>query len=576
MKKSWAVALAVTLTAAVVALALVLNGLWPVSTNATPAQAVEGSLKVTAGQAVLFPSTDGSPEVHIPGDALSGDGVLNVKPVQVSDSRSGWDIGLAEGARLTGQATLIFKDAVEDGSPPPLIVFAEEPGDEPQYAQDIEVSGRDLIVRTTHFSFWEKLNWDWLLEWARGEMDRMYKDTGHGEQPTCEREADARAGDVVVKSDSGGRVQWCLDKNPDGSSVLKVNNSRGYAVAAERSPGLTITSRNEEFSQLLPKLTKYITAPTRKSNTIDIIGPGETIEYKVDPAGTEGAVGVTLEPSGAAYLASALLFGFETVGLVFKKVVGPVSGDAISAAMDAANCVGGFQSMATADVTEGRQAGKYFGDAMATVMACTGDVFRKLAQGKVLDLFAVSVAQALSWLVSGIQTLANSLGALADTVLNLNGYTLTVWYRGQFSTPSSPPSAAAYIPGLPNALSGTWCTRSTPGKCFSAAEIKKASPEARVMEPSPSTQAPGATDYVLCVKMDLSDHCTTASTIYLRYFPAGVTWNCVQTQVVLNDWPACEPDYTSSHDSSQPRLLILPNHQQSPDFIDSPPMYRTQ
>ncbi len=132
--------------------------------------------------------------------------------------------------------------------------------------------------------------------------------------------------------------------------------------------------------------------------------------------------------------------------MVFKRVVGPVSGEAISTAMDAANCVGGFQSMATADVSEPRQAGKYLNDAMGTVMACTGKVFMNLAKGKLLDVFAVSVAQVFSWLWGGIQAFANGLGAIADTVLNLNGYTVTIWYRGQFSTPATPPSGVDHMP----------------------------------------------------------------------------------------------------------------------------------
>lgn len=422
MKKSWAVALAVTLTAIAVALALVLTGLWP-SPQAAPAQPVDGSLKVKAGQAVVFPSADGSPEVRIPADAISGEGVLQVKPVQLPDSRSGWAIDLADGASLTGEATLVFKGVVKEGEPAPLVGFTESPEDDPRYITDAEVSGSDMIVRTTHFSNWFTDGWDWVTQWARNKLDSVYKGSGYGSQPECERESEARAGGVEVTSDSGGAVQWCVGKQADGATVLKVNNSRGYAVSAESTPGLTLATRSLDFGQMVPRLAKYITAPTKKGNTINIIGPGETVEYKVDPS---VAVAVRLDPSPPAYLATALWFGIETTTMVYGKVFGKISSEAVGTAMDAANCAAGFQGMATTDVINGSSAGKYLNEALGTVMACSGKVFMSLAKGKMLDMLAVSVAQVFTWVWSGIQTAAHGFAAAADTALNFKGYKIFV------------------------------------------------------------------------------------------------------------------------------------------------------
>ncbi|QYF88496.1 hypothetical protein [Arthrobacter sp. PAMC25284] len=439
MKRPLGVALSVVALMCSLAVVLVMTGVWSPPWAASAVPDASGSMPVSQGKDVVFPGTDGAPEVFIPGSSLGGSGLLSVRPVDLPEDLHGWAIELT-GATLTGPATLIFRNAVTEGTPAPLVGFTENPDDEPQYVLDTEVSGRDLVVRTTHFSNWFTLGWDWLLNSSRGAMDRIYKAAGHGEQPKCDRETEARAGDVVVNSDSGGRVQWCLGKSPDGSSVLKVNNGRGYAVAAERSPGLSIATRDTDFSQLLPRLTKYITAPSQKSNTIDIIGPGETIEYRVDPAGTVGTVGVNLQPNSAAYLATALLFGADTVAMVYKKVLGEVALGAINTAMDAANCAAGFQSMATAQVKEQSQAAKYLNDAMATVMSCTGEVFMKLAKGSLDDVFAVTVAQTFSWLWGGIQTFASGLGATVDAVLNFNGYTVTIWYRGMFTQPAPAPA----------------------------------------------------------------------------------------------------------------------------------------
>lgn len=575
MKRLLGVALSLLAVVCALAVALVLTGVWspPWAAEAETGRSDDG-VSVSQGKDVALPSSNGSPEVRIPASAFSGNGRLEVKPVVLPEGRNGWSIELS-GAQLTGQATLVFKDVVAEGTPPPLVGFNENPTDPVQYVLDSEVSGKDLVVRTTHFSNWFTDSWDWLTNWARGQLDRIYRDSGTGEQPKCDREAEARAGNVSVTSDSGGRVQWCLGKASDGSTVLKVNNSRGYAVSAERTPGLTLSTRSLDFGQMVPRLAKYITAPSKRGNTIDIIGPGETLEYKVDPAA--GAKGVRLEPSPPAYLATALWFGIETVGMVYTKVFGKISGEAIGVAVDGANCVAGFQSMATADVTDAKAAANYMNGALGTVMSCMGKVFEHLAKGKLLDMVAVGIAQVFSWAWSGVQTVASGLAAAADTALNFNGYTITLVYPASVAPSPAPSAAVSSIPGLPNALSGKWCTRTGPTSCFSDAETKAKFPSIRVDSSNPADRVPGATDYTLCIQMDLGDHCSMASTMFLRYFPVGVGWNCGRSEVPgAYNFPACDPDFSSAHDVSQPRLVRLLNHQQGTNYVDQAPMYRVR
>ncbi|WP_411373306.1 hypothetical protein ACLH0K_09005 [Arthrobacter sp. MPF02] len=575
MKKPLGVALSVVALLYVLAVVLVFTGVWSPPWEAEAAPAADGSIAVEQGKDVTLPSKDGSPEVTIPGSAISGEGRLHVEPVALPENRSGWAINM-DGAQLTGEATLVFKNVVEDGEPAPLVGFNESPSDPIQYVLDAEVSGRDLVVRTNHFSNWLTQKWDWLMDQARGELDRIYRDSGIGEQPQCELEAEARAGGVSVTSDSGGRVQWCLGRKPDGSTVLKVNNSRGYAVSAERTPGLTIGTRSLDFGQMVPRLAKYITAPSKRGNVIDIIGPGETVEYRVDES--SGLKGVNLQPSPPAYLATALWFGIQTAAVAFDgtNLLGKVPVEKIETAMDAADCVAGFQDMATADVTHAAAAGNYLNGAIGTVMSCMGKVMERVAMDdapeEILRNFvAVRLAQVMSWLSSGLQTAASGFAAAAETALNYKGYTIALTY------PAASTPAASLIPGLPPALSGKWCTRSAPTSCFSAEETKRTSPEARIEYQGSSDSVPGATDYTLCIRMDLGDGCTTASSIYLRYFPTGVAWNCTEAEVAGGfRMPACDPDYTAAHDVSQPRLVRLLNHQHASTYIDSPPMYRTQ
>lgn len=582
MNRPLGVALSVVALLCAVAVALVLTGVWSppwIAEAKVDPDADGGGITVSQGKDVVLPSRNGSPEVQIPAAAFTGTGRLEVKPVDLAEDRHGWSIQLS-GAQLTGQAVLIFKGVVSEGTPPPLVGFNENPNDEVQFVPDAEVSGKDMVVHTSHFSNWFTQGWDAVMNWARGQLDRIYKDSGTGEQPKCDREAEARSGNVSVSSDSGGRVQWCLGKAPDGSTVLKVNNSRGYAVSAERTPGLAIGTRSLDFGQMVPRLSKYITAPSKRGNVIDIIGPGETVEYKVDAA--TGAKGVHLEPSPPAYLATALWFGIQTAGMVFEKtkLLGKVSVGTISAGVDAVDCAAGFQGMATADVTDSKAAANYLNSAMGTVMSCMGKVFEKLAKGKILDMLAVGIAEVFSWVWSGIQTAANGLAAAADTAVNFNGYTITVTYPTAVTTSPPPPPAPSVIPGLPAELSGNWCTEPSgtiPAECFSDTDKKKQFPQIRVDSIDQADRVPGAKDLHLCIQMDLGNDCSMASSIFLRYFPAGVGWNCTKSEVPGDyNFPACAPNYSSAHDVSRPRLVRLLNHQQGTNYVDTPPMYRSR
>lgn len=453
--KKWGIALGVIAAMCVVAVGLVMTGLWspPWAAEAAPQAAQSAvptepadSIAVKQGEDVHLPSHDGSPEVYIPGGAISGEGRLKVSPVSRAEGLKGWNIDLT-GAELAGKATITFKNAVPDGRPTPLIGYNENPADLITYVQDVKVSGSDLIVETHHFSNW----WLDFLDWLRGEMDRISAATGNGEQPTCEGESEART-TVQVESDGGGAVQWCLGQTSNGLNVLKVNNSRGYAVSMERTPGLHIASRSlDSFGDTIPNLiAKSMTRPFGKANTVDIIGPGETIEYRV----TTGNAKVRVDPSPPAYLATALWFAAQTTEVVYSRIYpDSVDIEAIGIAMDSADCVGGSESIATADVTTTAKAGRYFDEALDMGMACGGRVLESMAKKRgVDDVFLVNVADLLVWAWSGVKLAGAGFGAAIDTSLNLDGYVISLRHGAPGSTPTPEPLPI----GGNSGLVGTW------------------------------------------------------------------------------------------------------------------------
>lgn len=129
--------------------------------------------------------------------------------------------------------------------------------------------------------------------------------------------------------------------------------------------------------------------------------------------------------------------------------------------------------------------------------------------------------------------------------------------------------------GWPAELAGEWCPKSDPMSCFSVSSLLAGFPDATVVSAEPSSEVAGATDYAICLELDLGDSCTTASSEYLRYFPASVAWDCTAIEVTSGGWPECYPDYTGAHDPSEPRLVVLPNHQQDTSYHDTEPMYGT-
>lgn len=408
------------LLCALVSVCVLLSSCSLVPQKSLPESASGTSVAVASDSDTSLPAKDGAPDVFIPAGAVTGEGTLSVNLVVGPDGRQGWNIEL-EGAQLTGTATLRFENVVAEGRPAPIIGYAEKIQDPIQYVLDAAVTGSDVEVSTTHFSIWFIDSWDWLVNWAEDEIKKIFTDT-NGTDPVCEREAEARVPGLVIDSDDGNHVKWCLGKNRDGSTVLKVNNARNYGVSVEATPGLILTKRGADIGQNFQKLIgDIVSTPTRRGNTINIVGPGETVEYSVDAqAGPDLALMV--QPSPPAFLATALWFSFQTAGMVWGK---PGKFDIYDVA-DVVDCADALQGMSLARITTAAEAGNYLADAIQGVMPCTGKAFEKIAERSVWDVFAVHAAQVLSWVSGGIMTAATGLKASWDTAMDPSGYQVLI------------------------------------------------------------------------------------------------------------------------------------------------------
>ncbi|MFF1632283.1 hypothetical protein [Leifsonia sp. NPDC058248] len=496
-------------------------------------------------------TTPGGLIVSIPGKALTGSGKLSAAPVTDPTHGTGWKVALTGGAKLAGTATLRFKHEFMKGEPAPIIVSTED-GSTYATAADVRVDHGYVVIRTTHFSNWFSTWWGDLLGKTRGLLDAVYRDAGS--QPACDHEADVRKLGYSIKSDSGNRVYWCLGLDANSKPQLRVTNGRGYTVVSESMPGLTPVppSSTDVVGLIANAIKDRVSTP---GDTVTLVGPGGALDYTVSGSGTM-LIGV--KASAAGYLVSAGQFAVDTLSMILGAAGKTgMTKTAIAGLFNWESCLSGYSSATTATVQTGTQAANYFNDAIGTTLGCLSGAIEKAGLGVV----GVAIATQLAWLISGVRTALNGFGAAADTALNPFGYTITL-------------TAPATLPGLPAALQGKWCTKSTPGECFGAADIISRYPHAFVYGSSSTPEIPGATDYGICLESDMGDgSCSMAASEFIRYFPVGVGWNCVQA-TTEQGYPSCDPDFTTSHDPSQPRVVRLHNHQQDTVYHDSEAMYR--
>jgi hypothetical protein len=404
------------LTALIVTLAVALG-----STGCTPAEtpAVEDSGAVRAGTDAEVSAGD-AVTVRIPGDAISGEGELKI--VEVDSELAGWgnwDITL-DGAQLIGEATIVFHDLRgEDPDEPAPLVFSSEPGsDVLQPASQVVWDGADAVVTTPHFSNWFTRTWESVAKWTREGINGLFSPIAVGKQPSCPNEDAARDRGLSVSSSDGERIMWCAGVDDSDQFILKVTNTRGYAVSVEEPPGITLMNADTNLNSLLPQLFSVVTDfPKTPGNAMHLIGAGETNEYRVQG---EGPKELVVRPSAGAHTATSLIFAASTVTEVFHLDAGWRK--KILTALSASTCALGVESMLEPDLANPTAVSFYINDTIGTLLGCTQEILEKVLE----DGEFARLATGFAWLSSGIRLVANSVGAIVESTFAPGGYTIFV------------------------------------------------------------------------------------------------------------------------------------------------------
>lgn len=139
----------------------------------------------------------------------------------------------------------------------------------------------------------------------------------------------------------------------------------------------------------------------------------------------------------------------------------------------------------------------------------------------------------------------------------------------------APTALAKARSSAPEILAGKWCDAAKV-ICVDMSQLWQGHPDAFVNDEYADGGVPGATVYRICLEADLDVGCTTAASLTVELLPVGVAWDC--PAAAKSSWGSstCDPDMSASHDLTQVRLLVLPNHGSDEPFVDRPPLYRTR
>lgn len=403
------------------------------------------------------------------------------------------------------------------------------------------------------------------MHWGVGNLF-----TTRVELPECDMPTPIWVTDLPMSFEVNDPVRFCVghDASQPDLLVVKARANRGYGFPVQ----LAVDPAWEHNSSFDINVSTVINTIGQLDSTIGasvgqllnsgrFVAPGQEISFGLDPSAFEDySAEYLLElpaPSMDQFLVTLLATQLTKVGLSYSDGV-------LAGALAVASCaskIAGINDVgpaASAILTCLTSADTQFAQLYANVLAKRG-------------LDAVSAGKAAG---SAIGKISVYLALMPIAVLAAD-YVAEVNYprNARALTISLNEDALSAVPGFPAPLQGEWCVEApNQGECFALSDLIDKNPGFALRSSSPSVSVPGATDYVLCYVLDLGERCSTAASLFLRYFPEGVEWDCP----TMNGFDlACDAtDQSAKHDTSRARLVKLANHQQGATYFDAPPMYQ--
>ncbi len=406
-----------------VMLAVVLTAMGLTACSWSQPQSVSGSTaSVHLGTKTVL-HVPGGPVVTIGADATSADGTLSVRPVSKqlaagAGAVAGWTISLAH-AKLVRPVTIAFPFHAAKGEPAPIVAYNESLGD-PLHPVGGHVSGASYVVQTSHFSNWFEDTWSSVLDKATAALRLIYASDGDAKAPTCSGTSTLKADGYTVGANASDKsVLWCAGEHASAPRLVVVNG-RGYPVVVEATPGLSESSTSGvKLDEWLPKLVSKLQAKLKKGDSMHFLGAGSSVTLDATSATT---VGVDVTGNPGALLASDLIFAGETL-LTIEGIFGvkAKSLQSVVTALGTADCLYGLESSTPSSLSSVTDAANYVKKVIPVAFGCLAEQIKDE-----FGILAGIAAAGLSWLVSGLKLVLDSVFAVKDAITHLNGYQIAI------------------------------------------------------------------------------------------------------------------------------------------------------
>lgn len=383
------------------------------------------TVAVVAGEEATLTVADVT--VTLPAGSFTGNGTLSVTP-EVRDGHDGYDIKLADGATLTGEATITFAGSPSEGEPAPLVTYQDDAGTYAP-ADNVTLNGSTASTTTTHFSFWFVTWWKDLVDGVKRAWQTAFSPSD-ASALACKGEASEY---TLVKVSEDKRGAACLGMGANYPE-LQVRNERSYPVVIESTSHLVIQNQDKSWESQIQQLLPILLKSSDPSVSLYAMSAKQKAVYNVTSRDVQG---VEMYPSGAAYAGDVLKFALETVTFILGATGVKGGAKAVEAAFNSVGCVDSFGKMASSNISNLDDLRSYLDSSASMALDCAGDIYAKVggAQAGIAGVLASGVL----WIVHGADLLTGAVQAVGDFATNWNNsYVLNT--KGQ-TADSVPPGS---------------------------------------------------------------------------------------------------------------------------------------
>lgn len=409
----------------------------------TPAQSTGvGSVGVSGTAAATLRLASGA-TVAVSRGAVTGEGTLTGEaaappvalPETVRSDGPVYRFELSGTAELVGGVTLTLPvSPVADSSSPDVAMLAfldEQAGAWVPVQAEYDKQAHRVTATVDHFSFWTVLRLDTtkVLKALKTFGASFFGVADLAGQPACPRESEGKKAGLTVKSDSGNLVKWCAGLDPKGRPLLRITANRQYAMEVDYPFGWAVRRVGDAdlvTTQITDAVAKAVTSTPRGQSAVIVAG-GATVELIADE---RGAGRVSVLPSPPAYLASALLFGVETLAMTFGAVPGAPKPDpsrtakAVQLLFAGKSCVTDMIDLTRRDVTSPSAVGDMFRSLANLAVGCLSDQW-EIAYG-IRGFVASFLAGVVLWFVDGVKLVLDGFRAAIDTAIYWRTYRIVL------------------------------------------------------------------------------------------------------------------------------------------------------